>query len=125
MSFHTKNEIFENEKNTSISAFEVDVMLSVIRMMEGYMQLTHFSNLAHSVLKIPAIYPDIRLAILDSLRFFPFYVFPSLNYKEFGNSSTYYKKSETLFFSIGHQSLACFFSIFISKTFSWLRANTN
>ena len=35
MSFHTKNEIFENEKNTSISAFEVDVMLSVIRMMEG------------------------------------------------------------------------------------------
>ena len=42
MSFHTQNEIFENEKNTSISAFEVDVMLSVIRMMEGYMQLTHF-----------------------------------------------------------------------------------
>ena len=99
----------QNDKNTSISAFEVDVMLSVIRMMEGYMQLTHSSNLAHSVLKIPAIYPDIRLAILDPLRFFPFYVFPSLKYKGFGNSSTYYKKAKLFFFSIGHQSLACFF----------------
>ena len=101
MSFHTKNKIFENEKNTSISAFEVDVMLSVIRMMEGYMQLTHSSNLAHSVLKIPAIYPDIRLAILDPLRFFPFYVFPSLNSKDLVIHQPIIKRRNSFFSLLG------------------------